>query len=138
MFGMVDVSHEPALGYMEIVQRRNAATLLPIIQAHVHPGTTVYSDEWAAYNSVQSLPSVATHETVNYSLHFVDPVTGVHTQNVESYWNRVKIKLKRMKGCHADEIPEYLDEFMWRERYGKFTGEAFENLAKDIADLYPV
>ena len=93
MFGMVDVSHEPALGYMEIVQRRNAATLLPI-------------------NSVQSLPSVATHETVNHSLHFVDPVTGVHTQNVESYWNRVKIKLKRMKGCHTDKIPEYLDEFV--------------------------
>ena len=66
------------------------------------------------------------------------PVTGVHTQNVESYWNWVKIKLKRMKGCHADKIPEYLDEFMWRERYGEFTGETFENLAKDIADLYPV
>ena len=26
--------------------------------------------------------------------HFVNPATGVHTQNVESYWNRVKTKLK--------------------------------------------
>ena len=32
-FGMVDTSVSPAMGYMEIVARRDAATLLPIIQA---------------------------------------------------------------------------------------------------------
>ena len=58
VFGMVDTSHHPALGYMEIVQNRNAAALLPIIQAHTAPGTIVHSDEWAAYNSVQGLPKV--------------------------------------------------------------------------------
>ena len=31
VFGMVDTSTSPALGYMEEVQRRGAATLLPII-----------------------------------------------------------------------------------------------------------
>ena len=54
-------------------------------------------------------PSVSTHATVNHSLEFVNPVTGVHTQHVESYWNRVKMKFKRM-------ISSYLDEYMWRER----------------------
>ena len=28
---------------------------------------------------------------------FVDPVGGVHRQNVEFYWNRVKMKFKRMR-----------------------------------------
>ena len=31
VFGMVDVSHQPALGYLEIVPQRDAATLLPIM-----------------------------------------------------------------------------------------------------------
>ena len=39
---------------------------------------------------------------VNPLLLFVDPVTGVHTQRIESYWNRIKTKLKTMKGVHRD------------------------------------
>ena len=66
VFGLVDISHEPALGYLEMVSRRDASTLLPIIQAHVLPQTIVYSDEWAAYNQVQSLPNVTSHSTVNH------------------------------------------------------------------------
>ena len=55
------------------------------------------------------------HGVVNHSLHFVDPATGVHTHTVESYWNRVKTKLK---GCDGDQLPSYLGElFMRRERY---------------------
>ena len=56
---------------------------------------------------------------MNHSLHFKDPVTGIHAQFIESYWNRVKIKLKRMRGCHRDQLPSYLDESMWLERHGK-------------------
>ena len=136
---MVDISHTPALGYVQLVQQRDAATLLPIIQQHTRPGTEVHSDEWAAYNNVSSLPTVSTHRTVNHSLHFKDPVTGVHTNNIESYWCRIKTKLKRMKGCHKDQLPSYLDEFMWRERHGTTpSGQAFESICRDIALKYPV
>ena len=123
---------------MEIVPRRDASTLLPIIQAHVLPGTTIYSDEWSAYNQVQGLPNVTSHSTVNHSLHFVDPVSGVHTQNIESYWNCVKQKFKRMKGVHLQQLPSYLDEYMWRERHGKTISQAFQNIVRDISTQYPV
>jgi transposase-like protein len=122
---MVDTSQSPAVVYMELVPQRDAATLLPIIQQHVLPGTTVWSDQWAAYNSVGSLPGVAGHGVVNHSLHFVDPSTWINTQTVESYWNRVKRKFKRMMGVSSAQLPLHLDEFMWRERYGKTAGQGF-------------
>ena len=138
VFGMVNTSHQPALGYMELVANRDAATLLPIIQAHTATGSIIHSDKWASYRQVQQLGNVSQHATVNHSLNFVDPVTGVHTQHIESYWNRVKGKLKRMRGCHANQLPSYLDEFLYRERYGKTAGEAWQSIIHDIATQYPV
>ena len=122
---------------MSIVNSHDAATLLPIIQAHVAPGTIIHSDMWRAYNNVETLHNVASHHTVNHSLNFVDPVTGVHTQHVESYWNRSKVKLKRMKGCTAGQLPSYLDEFMWKEWHGTTRG-CFNTICHDIATQYPV
>ena len=110
---------------MEVVQRRDAATLMPIVTAHTAPGSVIHSDMWAAYRRVQQLPPVAAHNTVNHSRNFVDPVTGVHTQNIESYWNRV-------------QLPSYLDEFMWRERHGKTYRDTLDNIIRDIAQDYPV
>ena len=138
VFGMADTSQTPALGFMQIVSSRDAATLLPIIAAHVAPGTEIHSDQWRAYNRVGSLPGVAGHSTVNHSLHFVDPSTGTHTQNIESYWNRVKCKLKRIRGCHAHQAPSYLDEFMWRERHGCDSFMSFYSILRHIAEQYPV
>ena len=43
---------------------------------------------------------------------FLDPDTGAHTQNIESYWAKTKYKFKVMKGVSADALPPYLDERM--------------------------
>ena len=135
---MVDTSTTPALGVMKIVQCRDPATLLPVIQQHVRPGTVVWSDEWAAYQRVQQLPQVSQHGTVNHSVEFINPTTGVHTQHVESYWNRVKTKFKQMKGVQETMLSSYLDEYMWRERHGRTGSTAMQNIFRDIAQRYPV
>ena len=115
MFGMVDTSITPALGYMESVPDRIAATLLPIIQRHTLPkkrpstlmnGPTIVP---TAYSRLQSLANFSRHESVNHSVEFVS-ASGVHTQNIESYWAQAKLKLKRMKGVAAEKLPSYLDE----------------------------
>ena len=63
--------------FMVEVRDRSAATLLPIIQRFIKPGTTVISDEWRAYRQISSLGMA--HQTVNHSLNFVDPVSGSGT-----------------------------------------------------------
>ena len=95
VFGMADCTSNPALGFMQIVDRRNAETLLPIIQRHILH-TQRYSDQWAAYNRVGNIDGLMRH-TVNHTLHLVDPVTGVHTQNIET-------KIKAMKGVCRDML----------------------------------
>ena len=101
---------------MEIVPKRSKKKLLPIIHSVVRPGSIVHSDQWAAYNDIQQELGLD-HETVNHSLHFVDPATGVHTQTIESYWNRHKRRVKTMQGVKREFLHGYLNEFCWRDRF---------------------
>ncbi|VDI57254.1 Hypothetical predicted protein [Mytilus galloprovincialis] len=102
VFGLADTSFKPAITYMELVEKRDAATLLPIIEKAVKPGTIIYSDQWKAYCNIQTELKLK-HATVNHSVNFVDPETGVHTQAIESYWAKAKYKFKVMKGVSSDQ-----------------------------------
>ena len=97
VLGLFDTQYVPARPYLQLVRRRNAATLLPIIQRKVQPGSLVYTDQWAAYRRMQRVLGF-NHQTVNHSVNFVDPVTGVHTQHAEINWSVAKEKFKKMKG----------------------------------------
>lgn len=83
------------------VDRQDAATLGPIITANVKPGTTVIRDEWAAYNCLPALADPnrvnmsLVHLTVNHSINFVNPAASIHTQNIESAWQKVEHPLIR-------------------------------------------
>ena len=133
VFGLTDTSVKPSVSYFEVVERRNAETLLPIILKVVETGSIIHSDEWRAYRNIQNIGF--THRTVNHSVNFVDPTTGVHTQTIESTWNRHKSLIKTMRGCHRAFLPSYLNQFMWFER---FSNNAFESLCQQIANQFPV
>ena len=134
VFGMVDTSTTPGTGFMQIVETRDADTLLPIIQRVVLPGTTVYSDKWRAYFNIQHRLGLH-HQVVNHSLNFVDPLTGVHTQNIESYWGSKKNHIKTMCGYRRDFLEGYLAEYMWRDH---FSNDAFVNICNHIAIQHPL
>lgn len=133
VFGILDTSQTPAIGYMEIVPKRDAATLLPIIQRIVRPGSVIYSDEWRSYRHIQRDLGLV-HHTVNHSLHFVDPITGINTQAIEAYWSAKKSVIKTMRGCRRKLLQGYLDEFMWRDR---FQHDPMSNLFQHISLQYP-
>ena len=46
-----------AVGYMRLLQDRTAATLMLIISAHVAPGMEVWSNQWASYHNVGTIPA---------------------------------------------------------------------------------
>ena len=90
VFGIYDRSKH--IGIIQFVQERTARVLLPLIEAHVAPGTTIYSDGWAAYRQLSTRGYQ--HGVVIHEENFVDPITGVHINGVEAYWSRAKQKLK--------------------------------------------
>ena len=92
VFGIVNTSTKPAVGYMDIIEERDAATLLPKIERIVRKRSMVHSNKWKAYSQMQG--HGYKHRTVNHSLSFINPETGVNTQNIESYWNKQKSRIK--------------------------------------------
>ncbi|KAL3095349.1 hypothetical protein niasHS_007448 [Heterodera schachtii] len=67
------------------------------------------------------------HVWVNHTENFIDPATGACTNMVEGFWKNAKQKNKAMSGTSAELLPGYLDEFQWRQFYGKKTAEVFNN-----------
>jgi len=122
VFGMVDTSSTPCVGYMQVVPNRDAHTLLPIVERVVRPGSIIHSGR-------QDIGF--THQTVNQ--HCVNQ--EAHTRTAEAYWNRHKSHMKTMKGCRKRYLSSYLHEFMWHER---FPSNALDIFCEHIASQYPL
>lgn len=156
VFGMIDVES----GELRIVRvrRRDTLTLCREIQRHVAPGTTITTDEWAAYRRIPALRDAAgvsldyTHLTVNHCRQFVNPRNGAHTQNIESAWGPAKALLVRtMEGwsgpsantprgrAEADRMLQtYLDWCWWLYINGPTKcKDTFLRLLETIARQYP-
>ena len=76
-------------------------------------------------------PTVQTHRVVVHAANFVDPVTGVHTQEVESAWSRLKYKVKMRKGVRNYDLQSFLNEHMWRDWRGD--ADVFDNITTVIS-----
>ncbi|KAI4293190.1 hypothetical protein PAPHI01_2464 [Pancytospora philotis] len=70
------------------IENRTKETLLGMLAKYIHPGSRMRSDMWRGYIGAAEL--FAAHETVNHSLFFKDPATGVHTNTIEGNWAAVK------------------------------------------------
>lgn len=81
-----------------------------------------------------ALPNVSVHQVVVHAHHFVDPRTGVHTQEVESAWAQLKLGQKRRKGLRREDLQSYLDERMWRQQ----RGENYEVIMRNFLAILPL
>ena len=101
------------------------------------PGAEVHTYDWGVYRNLHhDVPNVTVHRTVTHQNSFVDPVTGVHTQEAESAWARLKYHIKREKGIRNPDIQAFLDEQMWRDWRG--LDSVFDNMLVLIPNYYPL
>lgn len=131
VFGGYDV--ETKDGFLVAVEDRTAATLLPIIEEFILPGSIIVSDLWKAYDTISNLGYL--HLRVNHSLNFVDPTSGACTNHVERMWGMAKQRNKRECGTARTVLDSYLIEFMWRM---KFKENVFEKFVEHVKIVYPV
>lgn len=94
------------------VPKRDRETLLPIIIQNVLPGSTIITDCWKAYNTLNEHDYI--HLTVNHSLNFVDPVTYANTQSIESQWWQIKRKLPETHTRH-ERLIYYLAHYIFNK-----------------------
>ena len=81
VFGRIE--EESRRSFMATVDKRDEATLLPLIQKHIAPGTTIISDCWKAYRNLEK--HGYKHRLVNDSKEFVSD-EGFHTNKIEGHW----------------------------------------------------
>eukprot|EP01035_Chromulina_nebulosa_P026941 gene26941-35343_t len=106
------------------VENRSEQTLLDTIYKYVKPGSTVYTDCWKGYTSNGLLDMGMTHGTVNHSLNFVDPSSGVHTNTIEGSWAGVKRKIApRLRTKKT--IDDHLYLFIWKRKYAASLWDRF-------------
>ncbi len=91
VFGIIDTSTSPGKYFVCLVNNRSQETLIPIIQSICREGTLIWSDMWRAYTNINV---IFEHQTVNHQENYINPNSGVHTQNIESLWKNLKEDLK--------------------------------------------
>lgn len=105
--------------YTHIIKKADRKTLFPIIHMVVEPGSTIFTDKWAAYDSLKI--DGYTHCQVNHSLGLASP-EGFHTGHIESFWGQAKYHLARYKGISRRTFALHLKEIEVRHNYkGSFS-----------------
>lgn len=116
--------------FIVAVEKRDKATLIPIIQEWIEPGTTIISDCWKAYDCLSDLGYK--HESVNHSVHFVND-SGAHTNKIEGHWRQMKSSLPT-HGRRKYHYASYLSEFLYRYKHRNM--DIFAEFICDVAEIY--
>lgn len=124
------------LVFLKYVRRRNSRTLLPLIRDHAAPGSEHHTDRWGAYIHINAIPGRRfRHRSVNHSVNFVDLLTGVHTQNIEGLWARVKSDLLKYRGIDRRHLNKYLDVWVFMNNMDKEGKNVWEEMLMCVGQM---
>jgi len=132
VFGGIERDSCPTKCFFVPVDDRSAATLIPIITKWILPETTIASDCWKAYSSLQAEGYI--HETVNHKLNFVSEA-GTHTNNIESRWRALKGSLPRY-GTRKQFYSSYFSEYCIRRKFIDCASDKFIAVLDLVSEIY--
>jgi len=132
VFGGIERNSSPPKCFFEVVPDRSAETLIALIKKWILPGTTVASDCWKGYSSLEAEGYV--HQTVNHSITFVSD-SGVHTNTIESRWNSLKKSLPKF-GTSKALYDSYFAEYCIRRKYLDSSADKFLQFLSVIRLVY--
>jgi len=115
----------PVLGMVErqgqvkadVVKNLKKKTVMPIIESTIDKDSTVYTDEFLSYTSLNK--AGFEHDVVQHGIK--EYVRGeVHTNTIEGFWSQLK---RSLHGTYHSISPKhlqlYVDEFAWRYNHRK-------------------
>ena len=137
VFGIVTTQHLPAKSYFDEVERRDMATLHPIISRCVLPGTEVHSDDLASYRQTDQRINNTSNDCSPTQLRWPSHY-GVDTQEIESCWNSLKLGQKTRRRIRREDLQSYLDEQMWRRWRAGTAQQSMQNFLAVVANQYLV
>src|SRR5271157_3481630 len=111
VFGMVERGGRVVA---RVTPNVKAETVYPIIQEHVLPESTVFTDEYSVYDKLANGENRYAHRRINHS-EKVYVMGDVHTQTIEGFWSLVKRGIGGVYhsvGKHY--LQTYLDEYSFR------------------------
>jgi transposase len=123
VFGMVQRGGKVFVATIENAQR---TSIMPHVFERVLPSTTVYTDEWRAYNFLGK--AGYKHERINHSEKVY--VSGdVHTNTIEGFWSLTKRGIGGVyHSVSKKHLQDYLSEYAWRYNRRNDSESLFESL----------
>jgi len=129
VFGGVDDTRKV---FALVVEKRNAKTLIPLIKKFIAKGSNIISDYHGGYNTIAMLKGYNyTHERVNHSKWYVDPITGVNTNPIEGTWTGMK-KATPVRCRTKKQVQGCLFAFIWRREN---EGNQWNGLIKALREV---
>lgn len=102
--------------FMMPVEKRDAATLIPLIVDWIAPGSVIMSDCWKAYRCLNDIEGQDyQHFVVNHSQTYKDPETGACTNGIEGTWRPYK-KAYPSSGRRKVNYNGYSAKYMFLKR----------------------
>jgi transposase len=102
--------------YTEIVKNVKAKTLQAIIKGRVDLQSTLYTDDFRAYDSIVHL-GYQKHYRIYHQANYA--VGDIHINGIEGFWGYAKVRLVKFRGLSKNTFYLHLKECEFRFNYRK-------------------